>query len=85
MCEIYWQTANTTSASLWGGNVQSKILKRGDQKKNSSCGDLKSSFTDICLGGLNVFLVKKDCKISYGFEEEFQMLILACFSCQKAK
>ena len=42
---------------------------------------LKEFLPKIFAGG-RVFLVKKDCKIKYGFEDPISMLILAYFSCQ---
>ena len=51
-------------------NVQSQILKRVIRKKMSVWGNVKSSFHRHLPGGegLTEFLVKKDCKIKYGFE-----------------
>ena len=42
-----------------GDNVQSQILKSGDQEKMSAWGDLKSSFHRYLPEGLLCFLPKK--------------------------
>ena len=57
-----------------------QILKRGDKKKMSACGDLKSSCHEYLPGGLLCFLLKKLLKIKYGLRAQFQILILAWFS-----
>ena len=57
-----------TRPPFWGDNVQSHILKM-DQKKISAWG---------CVGGeLSVFLVKKDCKRKFGFEDSISNVDLS--------
>ena len=38
-------------------------------EKNECLGELKESVPQIVAKGLNVFLVKNDCKIKYNFED----------------
>ena len=54
-------------SSFWKDNDQSQISK-WDQKKNECLGKLKEAIPQIFARGLNVLLVKKDCKMKYGFE-----------------
>ena len=52
----------------WGGNFQSQILKRGDEKKMSAEGDLEFLPWIFAWGAYYVFLSKKDLQIKYGFD-----------------
>ena len=55
--------------SAGGDNLQSQILKEGDQEKMSVWGALKSSCHGYFAGGLIMLLAKKRLlKIKYGFE-----------------
>ena len=63
----------TVSAPFLLGDIfQSKILKRGDQKKMNAWGDLKRYCHRHLPRGLTMFLVKKDFfEIKYGFVGSF--------------
>ena len=73
-------------------NVQSQILNRpggaggvgggvggGGQKKLMPWWELKSCFHRYLPGGLTVFLVKKDCKIKYAFDNSISYADLGLF------
>ena len=73
MCEIYWETANTSpSHFLWGTPFSPKFWKEVGARKNECLGGLKA-------GGLTVFLVKKDWKIKYGFDDSISYADLGLF------
>ena len=57
------------SLSTGGTTFSPKFLKGGDQKKSKCQGGLKESLPQIfAWGELTMFLVKKDCKMKYGFK-----------------
>ena len=65
----------------WGGNFHPSpppILKRGDQKKNECLRVLKKFLPQILAWqSYYVFCEKRLCKVKYGIQAQFQMLILA--------
>ena len=46
-------------------------------EKNECLGELNESIPQIFARGLTVFLVKKDCKIKYGFEDSILNVALS--------
>ena len=63
-------------------NVQSQILKKGDEKKMSAWRGFKSfEFLPqiFAWGAFSVVLVKKNCKIKYEFEEQISNVDLDLF------
>ena len=76
MCEIYWETANikplSSSHFLWGTTFSPKFWKNGVSEKNEYLGGLKA-------WGITVFLVKKDWRIKYGFDDSISYADLGLF------
>ena len=77
MCEICWETANTSpSHFLWETTFSPKFWKGG---RGVSEKELKSSFHRYLPKGLTVFLVKKGSKIKYGFDDSILYADLGLF------
>ena len=83
MCEIYWETANTVSTSPYFCAKQRSVpnFEKGDHKKNECLGERKEFLPQTFAWGeeLTEFLVKKDCKIKYGFENPISNFDLGLF------
>ena len=83
MCEIYWETAKTspTAPPTFCGEQRSvpNFKKEGVSEKNECLGGLKEFLPQIFALGLTVFLVKKDWKIKYGFDDSISYADLGLF------
>ena len=78
MCEIYWKKPNTVSdpPPFLGGQWPVPNFEMG-LEKIECLGELKESIPQIFARGLTVFLVKKDYKVKYGFEDSISNVDLS--------
>ena len=87
ICEIYWETANTSPSAppTFCGEQHSvpNFEKMGEgggkSEKNECLGRLKEFLPQIFACRLTVFLVKKDWKMKYGFDDSISYADLGLF------
>ena len=66
--EFYNRQPKLCETKIPGGQHSLPNFEKGSEKLSAS-GNLKSSFHRYLPGVLILFLVKKNCKIKYGFED----------------